>query len=889
MSRRHETTSSRTTAIVIGFSILSLIIFITLSYFLAPDKPDAAPVSVITFEAPPPQELPQFDFDPIRSRTTGRLASQESTEPEPEPYHDETFATITGTVTDVQTGEPIAQATIKAQWQRNEEEAIVFEAFRESIMEDDSINPSDVLMVPNEEHSDYQVAYTDTEGQFEIYIPYDRVTNFSFGARNYLIAKREGLSFSTDDERDPLDVTLSRGGSVAGRVFDLGTGDGIVAMHISMDPNPMLYSHEPPLTEENGEYLIGGLAPGSYEIRVEHRNTRYKPGKVLPYQRITIEHETHQITGVDFGLGRAGVVWGYTRSPEENVGVTANLLLVTSESVITQGINAAMSELKEVQRVFSTYSDEKHDGYYEIAGVPLDQEWRVYAVSNEFAPQLSGAFKLTPSSTDIRVDINLIDGSDIYGTVVNKAGYPIEGVEIFCIPSFAEFFAPLNSAKVVREDTSDKDGAFALNDMPAGAYNIFGFKKGYKLTARGVPVFPDGEFDINGVVVRLHPIDDGTHIVFGIVSDQAGNPVANVDINLVGFSMESILSDGEDFGRKTTSNEYGEYLFDGVALGKYVLNVTANGFGAKTVTKVWLDQPTDITLGGGARISGTVYVRETNRPFDGTFHVSANPKIDLAGFSADNLFQPLEGLSNFAGQTFEGTGGEFEIFVNPGTLTLRASAESYLNDSYDIVVEENQILTDVRLYLSQTGGSISGRVRTAEGSSPQGATVRLSQSIENLLTGLESTFSVDPHTVGEDGAFQIDGIPNGEYIVVASHPSYAASQSNPILIADSDQIEGVELVLGAGGSLEGTVFQNNRAVPNAIIMVINTASPISTSSDSNGYYRLDGLNAGEHRVIAMSPSSINSGTVASQLGDLVIIETGRTTQMNLQLSESTVP
>ncbi|MFP6596799.1 MAG: carboxypeptidase-like regulatory domain-containing protein, partial [Candidatus Hydrogenedentota bacterium] len=696
MTRRHESTSFRTSVIVIGFSILSLFIFITLSNFLAPEKPDAPVGSIITFESPPPLDAPQFDFDAIPASYDAKN-DDEDAEPPKKIFHDENFAVVTGTITDIATGKPIANATIKAQWERSEEEVLAFNEYRETLrdensddsddtIEDDSddaidpedlqeledllgadrfedfeefLNIDDLLLEPNSEHSDHQITHSDVDGNYTIYVPYDRLVVLGFSAVGYVPVTREDLVFSREEEYAPLDITLSRGASVAGRIYNIGTNEGILGMFLDIDPDSSPNSHHAHVSDENGTYVISGLVPGQFDLKIEHRNTRFKPGKVLPFQRITIDHDSQEITGVDFGLTRAGIVWGYTRAPQDDSPVQANLLLVGTENMITQGINAAMSEFKETQAVFATYSDTENDGYYELAGVPLDKEWRVFAMSNDRAPQLSDSFVLTASSPDIRVDINLLNGSDVYGRVVDEDGYPVEGAELFCMPGFTEFFAPLGSAKVFRDATSDEDGNFVLNDLPSGSYKIFSFKQGYKITARGTSIFPDGQFDITGIVVELHAATSGEHIIYGIVTDRDGQPVSGAELNMMGFSMDSILSDGDPGGENTTTtNQYGEYLYEGVSLGKYIININKEGFSPRTIAQVWLDKPTDIILGGGALISGTVYVRETDRPFDGSFTISANPEVALT-LNGEKPLQIFENITNQTGQTFTDTNGEF--------------------------------------------------------------------------------------------------------------------------------------------------------------------------------------------------------------------------------------
>lgn len=890
MTRQHDSTSVRTAAIVIGFSIASLAIFITLSNLLAPDKPNAPENSTITFETPPPLEIPQFDFDPVPLN----YASDSNDE---EPYHDETYATITGTVTDLRSDEPISDVRVAVQWKRNDPEQVAYEEYSSLLLNNDSINGIKDLNLANNEFSDHQIVRSDSDGAFTIYIPLNRKANFGFSRKGYLTEEIFGFEIDTDEKPEPLDIKLSTGASISGRIFNVATNEGIEGMYLNIDPSPVAQSYQQFKTNADGTYLISGLTPRQYEIRVDHFRTRYNPGKILPFQRLTIRRPKDDITGIDFGLTRAGVVWGYTRTPEDNLGIQTDLALVGSENIITQGINNAMNEFKGENRVLLASSNIKRDGYYEFAGVPLDKEWRVFATSEDRAPQLSDSFILTSASPDIRVDVNMLNGSTVYGIVVDEDGYAVPKANILCIPGVEEIFAPLNSAKTVRDDQSEEDGQFIIDDLPSGSYNLYAFKEGYKVTIRGTPIFPNGETDLNNIVLELHQIIDDKHIAYGIVSDRSGNPIEGASLSLGGFSLDDIMSSkGENGERNATTNEYGEFLFEDLSVGTYMMMVEKEGYADKFVTKVWLDKPTNVSLGGGSKISGTVYSHETKRPFTQSFSISARPEIKLS-FNIENPLEFLENMSSSAGQKFSDTDGRFELVVNPGTYTLRASSPGYVSDEFPLIIGENETVDNIRLYLSKSGATIEGRVRTADASSPQGAQVRLTKSLNDLMGFMDGDFQNESTTVGADGRFTFTGVPNGSYVILASHPSYATAQHGPVVVSSADgptssgwhSVGGIEMVLGGGGTLEGNVFNRGSAVQNVQVMILSAADPIATSTDENGYYRITGLSPGEHHVIAISTFGFNSDTLQSQMGDTVIIEEGRTTQLNLELTEMAVP
>lgn len=922
MQRRHETTSFRTTIIVLGFTIASILIFIGLSRWLAPERDVPPPISVITFEAPPPADAPQFNFSPApnsRARTTYPRVRRAVDVPEEieEPFHDETYAMVTGLVIDVDTRTPLAGATVRAQWNRSPEEVDRFDKLRDTLEErelkqwdaeqlevepdpaeettdvdeygfDPELTMDEIFFAPNMEHSNTQTTRTDEEGRFTIYVPYERLHTLGFNAEEHIPFTLDNQFHTSGLSPPELLIELSVGATVSGRVYDLAGNmdipDIMLNIHKVGGQSNFVY------TDDKGEYTFSGLDTGTYEVRVEVRQSRYRPGKVLPFKKLSITQEREARTGVDFGLARAGVVWGYTRNPQTNEDLTAAVMLVSSDNIITQGINAAFNEMRDESSVLNlaTRSEEEYGGYYELVGVPLDQEWRIHAMTSDTAPQLSDSFILSESSPDIRVDMNLFAGTSVTGRVIDENGDPVKGAEIACIPGFSEFFAPLSNAKAFRNDTSLEDGSFELDDLPNGAYQIFAFRQGYKFTTRGVPINSDGYNDIRGVTVQLHNVDLGEHIIYGTVTDTLGNTVPGARVGIFGFSLQAIFEDDGTLKQETYTDENGKYQFDGVALGTYFMEVEHDAYAATKETNVRLDEPTDVVLGIGAIIQGTVYAAETNRPFTESFEITGRPDTGVQQPLSANPLQFIELMTNQISRSFdEEANGAFQLTVPPGRYLIRAQSGTLSSDEQYIELADGDIVQGVQFFLGGAGGIIDGLVLSSNGENIQGARVQLTRTDAEILPGVDIGFgSQDSQTVGEDGYFAFENVPSGTYVASAIHPAYAAVKSEPIILEGNMQ-ETVTLTLSGGGRIEGTVVLRGRPVPNATVMLLNSVSPKSTATDNNGYFEMDEVNAGEHTIVAISALSItvDLDNIGESLGDSVVVENGRTTSITLNLAE----
>ena len=880
MTRRHKSTSSVSTLQILFAVVALLVVLISIALMLAPKKPKAPPPSAMSYAERPKErsvEAPR-EKRAVQAPSTPKPATPEPPAPPEEPEEEAREFVMTGRVTDSRTRAPVYKARVRAQREWTAAEERGWQERNKAMIAARDGKELDAL---REEEKGLRLSahtWTNEGGEFEIRISQGGDYHIEVLRAGYLPGKAEVEGLGKNGTERVVNIALSVGAEILGRVTESGSSIGAKDLFIRLEPIEVdkgnyhlaMYNRRENrcTTDDDGHYSLGGLVPGEYAVSVDVSQSPYKIGKVMPYQKVIISHPDQQVRGVDFEVDAAGVVWGYVVTPEGDPIDGAEVLLCTSDSVLSQALSAM------VHRAPPAHDRSEADGYYELLGVPLNEEWRVYAMSKDHSPQLADPFLLTNSKRSVRIDIFLFGGTTVYGWVVDPQGGPIANADVLCIPGFTSLLSPMDNPQAFRDGRANEFGEFELKDLPAGSYQIFARQDGYKLSAMGEPVYPNGYTDITNVQIVLYPVDEGDHAIFGIVTDAAGAPLDGVHVRVEGFGTESL----SNVNWETTTDGNGEFRIDGVELGMYGLIVDKPGYGHKTLTRVLLDKPNSIILEASAVVRGMVVVRDTGRPPEGACTVSAAPLPGLGG-GAMSLARLMDDPSTRSVQTAD---GHFELYLAAGAYRLEAASGDLTPGRAEILLEPGQVLEGITLYLTRTGGTIEGRVTTADGKSPQGALVMLIEaesSAESMVmlavgegAGLQST------RVGADGHFMFTNLPSSTYNVIVQHEVYATAESGPVFLEPQGSVPGITVRLGAGGALEGYVYEAGQPVAGAIVMVIGSGTTETATTENNGHYYIEGLAGGTYQVVVSSASMSNITAVYGTRGDQVIIEDGRTTR-----------
>jgi len=528
-------TSSDSTIRIIGGLVLVLAVMVLAVYLFAPGKPPPPPRSAVRYEAPQSRDMASQPAEntaeslpgPLIRQTEVKPVSTASAETEPaaaenaEPTVAGTL-TVSGVVVSGQGRQPLPDITV---------EVAVFDA----LMGMDERLGGDPAEWKKREM--YGEGRTDAEGKVTISVPLTLLTRetgvcliHAEGQGYGRVLSRKSFTVAEDQNAEVnFELSLDSESFIEGKVTVEGTGEGVPEIVVSAaGPAGTVKG----TTDDQGSYRLTGLTTGEYSVAVEYRNTEYRPGKTLPFQKVKISRGGDTVRNVDFSLERAGIVWGYVLGPDGSGVGKANVMLCTSDSPFSQMLTA-MSAPESVLNAFT-----QDDGYYELRGVPLNREWRLYATSPNHSPQLADPFVLTAKADAVRIDIFLFSGSTIQGVVVDNTGRRVPDAEVICAPVYGRLFQPNEAPIAFKDARSDAQGTFTITEVPPGDYQLLAVKEGFRRALRGVPVYSDGYSQIQDVRLELESAEQGDHQIYGVVVDDRGQGLDGAQVRLVAGGME---------------------------------------------------------------------------------------------------------------------------------------------------------------------------------------------------------------------------------------------------------------------------------------------------------------------------------------------------------------
>lgn len=810
---------------------------VVLAIFFAPRKPEAPPASTMAFQPKPEKKAGDA---PAENWQAPKLR-QARHRPQPAVPKDtvavetpEGRCIVEGRVTEIKTGKPIEHAEVTC---------------ASTALQDD------------EQRAKSAHTFTDKDGQYALHVEIKGSYVVQAHPNGYIQGSQ--VLELTEDKTARADFALSTGATISGRVSEKGSNVGAVGVQVVARGK----AHSVARTDAQGRYTLSGLLPGDYEVRLDVADTPYMITGMVPTRNASVRTETQDVTGIDFAVEAAGQVWGYVMTRDQKP-MQADVVLCSSASMMTQITDAAIRQSRPVA------GRSQDDGYYELSNVPLNKEWRITAMPKESAPQLSEPFLLTSRQRVIRVDMHVSPGSNVYGRVLDTDNNPVPSAEVVCIPSYGQFFSPLDTPQAFRNATSNDDGTFMVPNLPVGEYQIMGRKDGFKFAAIGQPIYPDGYTEIRGIDIILTPVASGNSTVYGTVTDATGTALADVRLEMSMVGQSDMTAGASN----TETDASGAYRFDKVPDGFVMLVAQKDGYQQQNVTAVKLDEPTDIVMQAAAVISGNVLIRETGSAPTGGYTVRASLASGAATPSIGMLMQGATGGS------FSDPEGKFSITVGGGDYTVEARSPGLTPGRQLVSVAPGQETDGITIYLRESGARIEGRVVTYDGKSAQGAIVwtgSTTNPLSSVISGVGSGGANNGIQVGEDGTFVFSNLTADTYQVQAKLEGYAQGKSDPIVLDEGQKVTGITINLGAGSSLEGTVQINGYLEPGAIVMVVGGGVSQTTSTDSQGAYRFYNLPAGVYLGSAVSFAAGNAimGLFTPLHARIQIVE-GQTTVYN---------
>ena len=433
-------------------------------------------------------------------------------------------------------------------------------------------------------------ALTNAEGRFSIKGippggPY-QVTLDRVGFVAPLDVNRHPLTLHADEKRDNFNLKLVPVGAISGRVTD---ADGQPVGWISVEAVQGTNSRRGGMTDDRGQYRIGGLSPGKYRVRAVPQNmpvppeirtdgttevhyaATYHPGVVDEKggMRVVVSAAT-DATGVDIRMVRTPIVRlaGKVSGMPEGQNAYVQVMPANGGQGGTQGTGVKADGSFEIWR--------PNPGKYNVRAM--------YNISGEM--MASGAVEVEVGETDIdNIGLTLLAAEEIRGQLEfedegAKQGPQMQRAASSQGGSQAPAPRPLrrimlrgsgSMGQVGSGDVSE-DGAFIIAKVTPGKYRVT--MQGYTGYVKSVRM---GETTSEGPVLNLSQGSGGAAVtvtlssaygeISGTVRDDKG-PVAGANVVAREASNPSM-----GMYAATTSQADGTYNIKSVAPGTYQLMV----------------------------------------------------------------------------------------------------------------------------------------------------------------------------------------------------------------------------------------------------------------------------------------------------------------------------
>ncbi|WP_169907692.1 carboxypeptidase regulatory-like domain-containing protein [Priestia abyssalis] len=494
------------------------------------------------------------------------------------------------------------------------------------------------------------------EGEYRVVFSTD---NFSTEVFRIMLAPNEVRTLNAQLTPNPA--------TIRGQVTDAATGlpiqqAGVVT--VIQGTGIIVASAQ---TDQNGQYVLTGLALGSYNVVFS------APEYVT--QTVPVILASGEVEVVNTALvGNPAQINGTVRNAATGA-VLPNALIRVFD---LQGslIGGTLTDM---------------NGQYTISGL-AQGTYSVTALAEGHASQTM-VITLTPGEEET-VNFQLPPNpARLRGTVTDeRTGQPISGVLV------QVFF--VGSTVPVRSTITDPMGRYLLNGLSEGEYRIEFSKENYITEVFRVVLAPDEDRILN-VQLASNPA-----VIQGTVRDaETGQPIvrANVIVSITGTGIivASILTDSQ-----------GRYRLTGIAPGDYTVSFSADGYASQT-SDITLAAGQSLTLNANllsnpAILTGTVLSGRTGDPIEGGV---------IRVFSSDG---------QFITSTLTDENGEYTIpRLNSGTYTVSAVAFGFESEIQTVTLVRGTT-TELNFVLDDQPASLVGRVTDARTNQPiEGAVVQV--------------------------------------------------------------------------------------------------------------------------------------------------------------------
>ncbi len=507
------------------------------------------------------------------------------------------------------------------------------------------------------------------------------------------------------------------------------------------------------------------------------------------------------------------------------------------------------------------------DGTFQLTGLERRVAHQVTVEANGYLRTSIHLPAGNRMATPEPLEIVLERGRRAWGTVVDDQGQPVQGTAVAFLPVSRTPRGGISlSVDSDLTATTDPEGVFEFPAVGAGSYQLEVDHAEFvspEPTDLDIPA-GEGEFLIGEVTLA-----PGVTIE-GVVSDPERRPVADARITAYQIGPRS------DGSRTATTDDAGRFRVGGLRDRLAELAVEADGFARSHLGSVRpaTNDLIEIELDRGATLAGRV----VDTRGSGVADVSVNLRTDfrrsvspgtLRQYSGQYPTTQTDDAGRFRFDTVEAGTWIAAVFGGPTAGT----AES------DPIPLQTGDVREIELVLGSPGAQVEGVLTNHLGDPVQGAQITIIGN--DVLAGRSASpmDSIRMSQTDSGGRFRIPGVRPGPSTITAGHGEYRDTAREITVEPGTNE---VPLVLEPGLEITGSVRsadgrpiplaaleaqaapspgygQPSGSIPSLAWRIGTLGQPIETLTDSDGRYRLTGLNDGAYNLRAWADGYGGSG------------------------------
>ncbi len=505
------------------------------------------------------------------------------------------------------------------------------------------------------------------------------------------------------------------------------------------------------------------------------------------------------------------------------------------------------------------------DGRFEFRAVPVGGNYRIVIQPEKLAAQEGREKDLESCRTKV-LPIALLRGGTVRGFVRAQDKSPIADAEVEASVA-GRWFGFDN--RDVRSAKTNADGSFELLAVTPGEIILIAEKDGMLDSDRVTIDLADG-----GISSGNELLLSAGNSISGRVTYADGTPAADAQVD-VRFDLSQMFgmnafNAGRGADGKTKTASDGTFTVTGLGQGPFTAKAEAPPKDAPEGAKSKKIENHEARADGIApNTKGVELVLREPIGLRGRVVNAEGQPVEKYRLHA---VRPSDGLMGNLGQdtheeSFDSKDGHFFIAgLETGKWELFAIADGFAYpDPFVLTLPRGDEEGEVLITLVPEA-IVRGHVRAANGAPVAGAVVEIETGDPTWKARVVSGPKKPGATSADDGTFSLESLRAGRVKLIADSDDHAKSLPIELDLAAGTEVNDVDFVLRAGGTLTGEVFDDSGAP--AVGLMVQVTDPTNFEqqmgfSDGAGKFKFEHLEPQAWQVVAM-PTSLFAAAPRSE-------------------------